>query len=85
MSVVVINIIVSNLFMECFVNAPAKIDIDTATETARDQKNPTPADLEITVRDERFNRNSTPNRWSKPSRRTVMVPRPNLPMKSALS
>lgn len=38
-------------------NAPARIDLDTRTAA------PTPADLDITVRDERFNRNSTPNRW----------------------
>ena len=44
-------------------NAPAKIDIDADREAVRDSNNPTPADLEIIVRDERFNRNTTPNRW----------------------
>ncbi len=38
-------------------NAPVKIDADTR-KTA-----PTPADLTLTVRDERFNRNTTPRRW----------------------
>ncbi|MBT8389286.1 MAG: metal-dependent hydrolase, partial [Altererythrobacter sp.] len=45
-------------------NAPAKIDLETAAAAnRRSAKDPTPADLEITVRDERFNRNTTPNRW----------------------
>ena len=44
--------------MESQVNAPATIDLDTARPSG-----PTPADLEITIRDERFNRESTPNRW----------------------
>ena len=38
-------------------NAP--VTIDTPTQT----KAPTPADLTITVRDERFNRGTTPRRW----------------------
>lgn len=38
-------------------NAPTRIDLDHRSAA------PTPADLDITVRDERFNRNSTPNRW----------------------
>ncbi|EDL49018.1 metal-dependent hydrolase [Erythrobacter sp. SD-21] len=38
-------------------NAPVKIDTDTMS------KGPTPADLTITVRDERFNRGTSPNRW----------------------
>ena len=38
-------------------NAPTRIDLDTRTAA------PTPADLDITVRDERFNRNTSPNRW----------------------
>ncbi len=38
-------------------NAP--ISIDTATA----KTSPTPDDLTITVRDERFNRNATPRRW----------------------
>ena len=38
-------------------NAPVKIDTDT------DRQAPTPADLTITVRDERFNRGTTPRRW----------------------
>ncbi len=38
-------------------NAPTRIDLDTRTDA------PTPADLDIIVRDERFNRNTTPNRW----------------------
>ena len=39
-------------------NAPATIDLDTATASG-----PTPDDLKITVRDERFNRETTPSRW----------------------
>ncbi len=39
-------------------NAPAKIDLETMHRTG-----PTPPDLEITVRDERFNRETTPRRW----------------------
>ena len=38
-------------------NAPAKFELD------QDRSNPTPSDLEITVRDQRFNRNTNPNRW----------------------
>ena len=38
-------------------NAPTRIDLDSRTAA------PTPSDLDITVRDERFNRNTTPNRW----------------------
>ncbi|MBX7532133.1 metal-dependent hydrolase [Qipengyuania sp. 1XM1-15A] len=38
-------------------NAPVKIDTDT------DRQAPTPSDLTITVRDERFNRGTTPRRW----------------------
>ena len=38
-------------------NAPAQITLDRASAT------PTPGDLTITVRDERFNRESTPRRW----------------------
>ena len=38
-------------------NAPVTIDTPTLT------KAPTPADLTITVRDERFNRGTTPRRW----------------------
>jgi len=38
-------------------NAPVKIDTDTRTSA------PTPADLTLTVRDERFNRGTTPRRW----------------------
>lgn len=38
-------------------NAPVQIDLD------RRESAPTPSDLDITVRDERFNRNTTPNRW----------------------
>ncbi len=38
-------------------NAPSHIDLD------RTESGPTPTDLEITVRDERFNRNTTPSRW----------------------
>jgi predicted metal-dependent hydrolase len=38
-------------------NAPVKIDADTRTLA------PTPADLTLTVRDERFNRGTTPRRW----------------------
>ena len=38
-------------------NAPTRIDLDSRTTA------PTPSDLDITVRDERFNRNTTPNRW----------------------
>ncbi len=38
-------------------NAPVKIDADTRKSA------PTPADLTLTVRDERFNRNTTPRRW----------------------
>ncbi|MBX7456824.1 metal-dependent hydrolase [Qipengyuania sp. 1NDH17] len=37
-------------------NAPVTIDTDTANS-------PAPADLTITVRDERFNRGTTPRRW----------------------
>ena len=37
-------------------NAPVTIDTDTAAS-------PAPADLTITVRDERFNRGTTPRRW----------------------
>ncbi|MGE5953210.1 MAG: metal-dependent hydrolase [Qipengyuania vulgaris] len=37
-------------------NAPVKIDTDITTS-------PAPADLTITVRDERFNRGTTPRRW----------------------
>jgi uncharacterized protein len=36
-------------------NAPARFDIDSTA--------PTPADLTITVRDERFNRGTDPARW----------------------
>lgn len=43
-------------------NAPTRIDLDQATVDARAAA-PTPADLDIVVRDERFNRNTTPNRW----------------------
>lgn len=43
-------------------NAPTRIDLDQATGDARAAA-PTPADLDIVVRDERFNRNSSPNRW----------------------
>ncbi len=39
-------------------NAPSKIDFDT-----NDRPDPTPSDLTITIRDERFNRDSTPRRW----------------------
>ena len=38
-------------------NAPAQIDLETSS------KAPTPADLDITVRDERFNRGTEPRRW----------------------
>ena len=38
-------------------NAPAQITLDRASAA------PTPGDLTITVRDERFNRESTPRRW----------------------
>ena len=38
-------------------NAPTRIDLDRRSTA------PTPADLDITVRDERFNRTTTPNRW----------------------
>ena len=38
-------------------NAPAQITLDRASATT------TPGDLTITVRDERFNRESTPRRW----------------------
>jgi predicted metal-dependent hydrolase len=38
-------------------NAPVSIDTDTRTSA------PTPADLTLTVRDERFNRDTTPRRW----------------------
>ncbi len=38
-------------------NAPTTIDTPNA------QRSPTPADLEIIVRDERFNRGTTPKRW----------------------
>lgn len=38
-------------------NAPVVIDTDTRKEA------PTPADLTLTVRDERFNRGTTPRRW----------------------
>jgi len=38
-------------------NAPVTIDTDTRRSA------PTPADLTITVRDERFNRTSSPRRW----------------------
>lgn len=43
-------------------NAPTRIDLDQAAGDARAAA-PTPADLDIVVRDERFNRNTTPNRW----------------------
>lgn len=43
-------------------NAPTRIDLDQAVGDARAAA-PTPADLDIVVRDERFNRNTTPNRW----------------------
>lgn len=39
-------------------NAPQKITFDRASATS-----PTPPDLAITVRDERFNRDDTPRRW----------------------
>ena len=39
-------------------NAPVKIDTPATTKAA-----PTPGDLTITVRDERFNRGTTPRRW----------------------
>ena len=39
-------------------NAPVKIDTSATTNAA-----PTPGDLTITVRDERFNRSTTPRRW----------------------
>ncbi len=42
-------------------NAPAKIDLDR--NPGPDKSAPTPADLEIVVRDERFNREQAPNRW----------------------
>lgn len=38
-------------------NAPAKINLEKGKST------PTPTDLEITVRDQRFNRDTNPNRW----------------------
>ena len=38
-------------------NAPVTIDTDTRTSA------PTPDDLTLTVRDERFNRDTTPRRW----------------------
>lgn len=38
-------------------NAPANIDLESK------HNNPTPSDLEIIVRDERFNRKTTPKRW----------------------
>ncbi|WP_341712840.1 metal-dependent hydrolase [Erythrobacter sp.] len=38
-------------------NAPVVIDTDTRKQA------PTPADLTLTVRDERFNRGTTPRRW----------------------
>lgn len=38
-------------------NAPTRIDLDQRSSA------PTPADLAIVVRDERFNRNSAANRW----------------------
>jgi len=38
-------------------NAPVTIDTDTRTSA------PTPEDLTLTVRDERFNRDTTPRRW----------------------
>lgn len=43
-------------------NAPTRIDLDHTAGDARAAA-PTPADLDIVVRDERFNRNTTPNRW----------------------
>ena len=43
--------------MELAVNAPANIDFDTRTTS------PTPTRLDIIVRAERFNRDTTPNRW----------------------
>lgn len=43
-------------------NTPAKIETDTPAPLQR-KPDPTPADLEITVRDERFNRGSKPRRW----------------------
>ena len=38
-------------------NAPTKIKLETGSSV------PTPTDLEITVRDQRFNRETSPNRW----------------------
>ncbi|MEZ5680037.1 MAG: metal-dependent hydrolase [Erythrobacter sp.] len=38
-------------------NAPVQFDVDTRNNV------PTPADLTLTVRDERFNRGTTPRRW----------------------
>ncbi|QPC99607.1 metal-dependent hydrolase [Qipengyuania soli] len=38
-------------------NAPVQFDVDTRRSV------PTPADLTLTVRDERFNRGTTPRRW----------------------
>jgi len=40
------------------VNAPTAIGLDTKSAVGT-----TPADLKITIRDERFNRNTTPRRW----------------------
>lgn len=45
-------------------NAPARIDLDRKPGADKSAASvPTPADLEIVVRDERFNRDQTPNRW----------------------
>ena len=43
--------------MELALNAPAKINLDAT------KRSPTPSDLDIVVRDERFNRETTPSRW----------------------
>jgi predicted metal-dependent hydrolase len=44
-------------------NAPAKFSIDVEPVPATGKAVPTPADLEITVRDQRFGREAKPSRW----------------------
>ncbi|MFN5783075.1 MAG: metal-dependent hydrolase, partial [Novosphingobium sp.] len=44
-------------------NAPTKFPLDVEPAAALSKAGPTPADLTITVRDERFGRDKRPGRW----------------------
>jgi len=44
-------------------NAPTKFPLDVEPAAANGKAGPTPADLTITVRDQRFGRDKKPGRW----------------------